>query len=184
MSTLPTIVRGQSLSHLVPAGEYPASAGWAATLYLNFRAGGAATIAVTGSAVGADHLLEATAATTANWQAGDYAFEIWVVNGAQKVRIQAGQLAVRASVVGLGVGVDTRTQAEKAVADLKAAIAAWSPTTRRYSIAGREMEFRAVADILTLLSFWQQEVRREQAAQAIQDGTPTGRKVYVRMGRA
>ena len=72
----------------------------------------------------------------------------------------------------------------KALDDAKTAFAAWTPTTRRYKINGREMEFSSTAEILQVISHWENEVRREQNAQAMAAGRPNNRKVVVRMGRA
>jgi hypothetical protein len=63
-------------------------------------------------------------------------------------------------------------------------LAAWTPTTRRYTIGERQMEFNSAAEIITLIGYWEQQVRRELAAQDRAAGLPTGRKVFVRMGRA
>ena len=84
----------------------------------------------------------------------------------------------------LAGGADTRSQAQKALDDARAALAAWTPTTRKYTIGGRAMEFNSVAEILQLISYWDAQVRREQAAQAMAAGMKTGRKIHVRMGRA
>jgi pyridoxal/pyridoxine/pyridoxamine kinase len=68
--------------------------------------------------------------------------------------------------------------------DAKAAQAAWTPTTRKYTIGGRQMEFNSGAEILQLISHWQVEVKREQAAERIAAGLDARRKVHVRLGRA
>ena len=63
------LVAGETLNYTTSLSEYPASAGWVLTLYLNPRAGGTART-VTGTDDGSSHLLQADTATTATWAAG------------------------------------------------------------------------------------------------------------------
>ena len=177
------IVAGETLNYRAVAAGYPASAGWVVTLYLNPRAGGTAT-SVVGTASGDDHLLQVTAATTAGWAAGWWAWETWAAKGGERYRLEAGQLQVVAGLIGAAAGTDTRSQAERALDDAKAALAAWTPTTKRYRINGREMEFNTPADIIAVVTHWRSAVKREQAAQAMAAGRPNPRKLQVRLGRA
>src|SRR5574343_355489 len=177
------IVAGETLNYRAVTADYPASAGWVVTLYLNPRAGGS-NVTVTGTADGDDHLVQVTAATTATWPPGWWAWEAWAALGSERYRLEAGQLQVVAGLIGTAAGTDTRSQAQRALDDAKAALAAWTPTTRRYRIGGREMEFNAPADIIAVISHWTSEVKREQAALAMAAGRPNPRKLQVRLGRA
>lgn len=183
MSMQDQIVAGETLNYRAVAADYPASAGWVVTLYLNPRAGGTAT-SVTGTASGDDHLLQVSAATTAGWAAGWWAWETWAAKAGERYRLEAGQLQVVAGLIGAAAGTDTRSQAQRALDDAKAAFAAWTPTTRRYRINGREMEFASTADIIKVVQYWENEVQREANLAALAAGRPSSRKVYARMGRA
>jgi hypothetical protein len=55
---------------------------------------------------------------------------------------------------------------------------------RRYSIAGREMEFDGAGDILKLVSYWRIQVLREHAASAVAKGQADPRRIYLRAGNA
>lgn len=178
-----TLVQGETLNYTASVADYPAGDGWVLTLYLNPRSGGTAR-SVTSTASGDDHLLQATSTTTATWAAGDYGWEIWAALGSERYRLEAGQLELVPSLIGAAAGTDTRTQAEVALDAAKAALAAWTPTTRRYRINGREMEFNSAADIIQVIRHWENEVRRERDAAAMAAGRASSRKVYVRMGRA
>lgn len=178
-----SIVSGETFSERQAAGAYPAGEGWVATLYLSPRAGGT-VISITGTADGDDHVLAASAATTAAWPAGWYGWETWVASGDEQYRLAAGQIEVRASLVAASTGGDTRTDAEKALADARAAFAAFSPTVKFYMIGGRQMTFNTAAEIITQIRYWETVVRREGHAAALAAGMPTDRKVFVRMGRA
>lgn len=177
------IVAGETLNYRAIAADYPASAGWVVTLYLNPRAGGTAT-SVASSADGNDHLLQVPASTTATWAPGWWAWETWAALGTERYRLEAGQLQVVAGLIGAAAGTDTRSQAQRALDDAKAAFAAWTPTTRRYRIAGREMEFADTGEIIKVVQYWENEVRREQTAEAMAAGRPNPRKLLVRLGRA
>lgn len=177
------IVAGETLNYRAVAPDYPASAGWVVTLYINPRAGGTAT-SVVGTADADDHLLQVTAVTTANWAAGWWAWETWAALGGERYRLEHGQLQVVPGLIGAAAGTDTRSQAQRALDDAKAALAAWTPTTKRYRINGREMEFNGVADILQVISHWENEVRREANAEAMAAGRPNNRKLVVSLGRA
>jgi len=178
-----TLVAGETLNFLAITTDYPASAGWVVTLYLNPRAGGTAT-SVTGTASGDDHLLQVSAATTAGWAPGAWAWETWAAKGSERYRLEAGQLQVQAGLIGAAAGLDTRSQAQRALDDAEAALAAWTPTTKRYRINGREMEFNAPADIIAVINHWRTAVKREQAEQAMAAGRRNPRKLQVSIGRA
>ena len=177
------IVAGETLNYLATAPDYPADQGWTVTLYLNPRAGGTAT-SVASVASGADHLLQISSSTTGNWAAGWWAWETWASKSSERYRLEAGQLQVVAGLIGAAAGIDTRTQAQKALDDANAALAAWTPTQKRYRIGGREMEFNSSAEIIAIISHWTSAVKREQAQQAMAAGRPNPRKLQVRMGRA
>jgi len=177
------IVAGETLNYRAIAPDYPASAGWVVTLYLNPRAGGTAT-SVSSTADGDDHLLQVSATTTASWDAGAWGWETWAALGAERYRLEHGQWEVVPGLIGAAAGTDTRSQARRALDDAKAAFAAWTPTTRRYKIGAREMEFSSTAEIIQVISYWENEVRREENAAGMAAGRPDKRKVHVRLGRA
>lgn len=177
------LVQGETLNYRVTVADYPAGDGWVLTLYLNPRSG-TTNQQVTGTSDGDDHLLQAASSATALWAAGFYAWEVWAAKAGEAYRIEAGQLEVLASIVGAAAGTDTRSQAQRALDDARAAFAAWTPTTRSYAIGGRQMEFAAAGDILAVISYWENEVRRERNAERARQGLADDRKVYARIGRA
>jgi hypothetical protein len=186
MKMPPKLVAGETLNYITEprvASTYPASAGWVVTLYLNARAAGTATT-VSSTASGDDHVLEVAATVTAGWGAGWYGWEIWASLGLERYRIDDGQLQVVAGLLSAAAGADTRSLAQRALDDAEAALAAWTPTTKRYKIGEREMEFNDQGDIIALISHWRAAVTREQAAQSMAAGRPNPRKLQVRMGRA
>jgi hypothetical protein len=183
MSLQNSIFQGETLNYSATLNGYSASEGWSLRLVLNPRAGGA-VITLNTSADGDNHVLQVTAAVTATWAVGDYGYQLYAIKGAEVYFQREGQFKVRAGLIGSSGGIDTRSLAQKALDDANAALAAWSPTTRRYKINGREMEFNSPAEIITIISHWTVAVQREQAGAAIAAGRPNPRKMQVRLGRA
>lgn len=171
----PRLPAGDTLALRVELADYPAGDGW--VLHARFvpRAGGA-VIALTGTADGDVHLLDAAASVTATWAAGDYATALWVEQGVESFVVEQGQIAIAANPRTMLAATDTRSQAEIALAACKAAFAAWTPTQRRYRIGEREMEFASTAEILRAISYWEAQVAREQGTTA----PGQGGRYYIR----
>lgn len=168
--TLPTTLRaGDTYSQLVVLADYPASDGWVLKARFTPRAGGT-PIAITAAAEGDDHRLAATAVITAAWLSGDYAAAQWVEKGAEVYTVASGQVTILPNLRAISGATDTRSQAEIALAAARAAFAAWTPTQRRYKIGEREMEFNSAAEILRTISYWEQQVAREQGTAAAGQG--------------
>lgn len=124
--------------------------------------------------------------TTATWTAGEYTWSAWVEKSGERRTVDNGLVTLKydPNVV---ASYDGRTVAQKALEDARTALANFSATSgrvKRYAIAGREMEFDAAADILKLVSFWQNEVSRENAARAVAAGQPNPRRIYLRASNA
>ena len=184
---LPKIVAGDTLTHTVTLTDYPASQGWVLSYRLVPRGAGTA-YTFDAAASGDDHLVTVAAATTATWVAGEYTVAAWVTGtGSERFSIasETGQATLYANPATIATGTDTRTQAEVALADARAAFAAWSPATKSYTIAGRQMQFNTPAEIIAVVNHWAGEVKREKRAADLAAGLGnTSGKVYVRMARA
>lgn len=179
----PTLDVGATLNYRATLPEYKATDGWEATLHLNPRAGGTVR-SVVAAPSGEDFLFQEAGSVTAGWAPGPYAWEVWVQKAGERYRVNGGQVQLRATLLAAAAGTDTRSQAQKALDDARTALAAWTPTTRKYTIGGRAMEFNSAAEILQLITHWETQVKREQAAERLAAGLKTGRKVHVRIGRA
>jgi hypothetical protein len=177
-------ILGFTFSETLALSAFPASAGWSVELRLIPRTGADGAITLTSTADGDSHLIEADAATTSSWVAGEYAWIAAAVLGDERKPAGSGAITFAPDPFTAGAPLDTRTPSEVALADAKAALAAWKPTTKRYKINGREMEFNSPADIIAVVSFWTQEVAREQTAARATQGLASKRKIYGRVGRA
>lgn len=178
---LPTLfTAGDTLSFTDALADYPASAGW----ILNYRiinAAGKIDIASTDS--GDDHVFSVAAATTDAWVAGDYTWQAYVTKAAERFTVGTGKITIKPDLAAEAAGYDARGVAEKAIADLKAALATWSATSghiSEYEIAGRRMKFRSSQEIRDLMNFWKREAASERAAERLANGQTSSGRVLVR----
>ena len=166
--------------------DYPASAGWVLTYRLIPRVSGTA-ITIASIAVGDDHRTAATAATTALYTAGEYTYTAYVDLGAEHFTVEPESPVTILPNLSTIAAYDGRTKAEKALEDAETALANFQSTggrVKRYSIGGREMEFDNSGEILSVVSYWKIEVKRERAATAIAKGMADPRRIYLRAGNA
>jgi hypothetical protein len=181
------IVIGDTLSFTTSVPDYPASDGWVLKHRLVPRSGAGAAIVLTGAADADDpslHLTEVAAATTAGWTAGQYSWASYVEQGTQSYTLSTGSVELLANPRTSTAPLDLRTQAEVALAAAKAAYAAWTPTTRSYTIGNRSMTFSSRAEIVQTIEYWEIEVQREQRELRLAKGLADPRKTYVRVNRA
>lgn len=185
MTTLQTsLVAGETLNYRASVALYPAGDGWSLTLYLNPRSGGTAR-SVASTPDGDTHLLQASATTTATWAAGNYAWEIWAALGSERYRLEAGQLKVLPALIAAAAGLDTRSDAETALDNVRQTIRGTATAgVLSYEINGRQLQRYPMSELLKLESSLARQVADEANAIRMQAGLASKRKVHVRMGRA
>ncbi len=176
------IIAGDSLQFRTSVPDYPATGGYVLTYRLVPRASGSA-IEITAAGSGDDYLVTVAAATTASWAAGEYSWHAYVTLGGARYTVGDGQITIKPNPATLAAGTDTRSEAAKAVADLKSALKAWSPTRKAYTVGDVSMTFNSTTDILRLLSFWETALAREIAADSAAAGRKSPRRVFMRSGR-
>lgn len=158
------LIAGDTLSFSTSAPAYPASDGWVMRYRLMPRSGSGPAIDISSVAHGDDHLVQVGPAVTSGWAAGEYGWASWVDRSGERYTVCSGTLTILADPRQAGAGFDPRTAARRALDDARAALAAWSPTMRRYRIGTREMEFASADDILKVISYWEGVVHDEQGA--------------------
>lgn len=178
-----TLIAGDSLNFVTATPDYPASAGWVLRYRLVPRTVGGTAITLTGIAEGDEHRVQVAATVTAIWVADNYTWTAWVELGLEKYTVDHGQIVVKPDPRTAAAGYDGRSLAQKALDDARAAMAAWTPTKRRYKIGEREMEFSSVKDVIATVNYWENEVAREARAEDIAAGLGSRRKTFVRLGR-
>lgn len=158
--------------------DYPASAGWALSYTL---INGTAKITINASALGDDHAVTVSAATSAGYTAGSYDWRARVSRAGEIYTVGEGRITVR-NAFG-GATFDARTHARKTLEAIEAVIEGRaSSATLEYSIAGRTLKHIPMADLLSLRDKYRAEVAREDAAAAVASGLPDKRRVFVRFG--
>ena len=177
-----THTAGDSFAALLDGSTYPASGGWAASLVLI----GPARVTLTATASGADHAVAATGATTATWPAGAYAMRALYSKAGDRYSVSLGNLVLAADPV--GTHTDARalmSAAEQALQDLEAAyrahLASGNVHVASYTIAGRSMQYRTLADLLKALSNARRDVAADRAAQRARAGLPERMQFVTRM---
>ena len=180
------LVAGDGLSFTTTVTDYPASEGWTLCYRLvpRFTSPTQAPIQLTAVTFEVDdYEIEVVPGTTATWAAGQYGWASWVEKTGQRVTLESGELKVQPDPAQTTAGTDYRSDAQVALADAQAALKAWKPTTKRYKINGREMEFNSVAEILQLISYWERQIAKELNASRMAAGLPNSRKTFGRVAR-
>lgn len=144
--------------------DYPADAGWV----LAYRLINAVTrIDIVSTADGAAHAVQVAASVSAAYPPGDYTWAAFVTSATERHTIGHGQLRVLPDLAAAAAGQDGRSEAQRALADLRAALLRWlssSGHVSEYEIAGRRMRFASAQDIRARIAIAEQEVAREAAA--------------------
>lgn len=160
--------------------DYPAGDGWAlAYRFINQ----ASRIDVVSVADGDVHRISIAAATSSAYVPGDYTWTAFVTRGADRYTIGQGRVTIRHDLASQAAGFDARSEAQRALDDLRSALLKWLSTSghvQEYEIAGRRMRFATADEIRARMAIAQREVASEAAAQRIAAGQTTGRRVLVR----
>ncbi len=160
------LAAGTTLKATVSLPDYPASAGWALRYRLARRDRSGAGIDISAAADGDNHALAVPFATTASWAPGTYTVRAWVEKAGERFEVPAecGELVVTPDPAGFGSGVDGRSQAEVALANVQALLTGKAGSgVESYRIAGRELRSYPLAELLRLESKLKAEVNSEHA---------------------
>ena len=173
------LVVGDTLKFQTEVPAYPATDGW--TLKYRLVPIGAGTaIVLQATALGSGYEVDATPAVTQAWVPGEYNWFTWVEKVGARVTLKMrGVITLLPDPATVAPGTDLRSQARKALADAKSALARWTPTRRSYTIAGRSMEFNTTAEIVRLIHYWESELRKEETRDG--DAPEISGRIYSRL---
>lgn len=177
------LILGDTLNFTTSVADYPASDGWTLKYRLVPRGTTGTAVEISGAADADDpslHRVQVSASTTALWIAAVYSWLSWVEYGTEKYSVGTGAITLVADPRSASSSFELRTDAEIALDDARAALAAYTPTQRSYRIGDRSMEFASKADIVAIVNYWENVVRREHDAAAMAAGRKGSRKLYVR----
>lgn len=159
------IYAGDSINFLTETAGYSAADGWQLKYRLVPVSASASAITLASSAEGSSHRIQASAAVTAGWTVGDYAWSSWVELGAEVYTISTGRLSVIADPRTAAAGTDLRTHAERMLEAIEATLEGRATIAQQeLEINGRRMRYWPAAELLTLRDRYQAEVRRQRAA--------------------
>lgn len=176
--SIPAQIRaGTTLRVRLTLTAYPADE-WTATLI----ARGPGVLDLVAVADGTTHVIDVPAATTADYPAGRYSYELRVEDGdGVVVPVEAGSLTVVADLSAAEAGHDGSTHAERVLAAVEAVIEGRATTDQeRYTIGTRELWRTPIADLLKLRATYRDLVRQERAKAAGKSGL-FGRLIRVRL---
>lgn len=172
----PTVIRAGETFHWTKSlPSYAPADGW--TLNYYFSGPDAFSIAATTSAAG-DFDVQQTAATTAKYKDGRYAWSAVVTNGTERHEVDAGVLVIRPNLQVAPAG-SQQTQNELMLAAIRAKLYTRVNTDQlieSYGIHGRQVAKMPTAELVKLESIYAARVHRERNPGTI--GTP----VAVRFG--
>lgn len=172
-----TLRAGDSVTWRTALPEHLPADGWSLA-YRLLWAGGYADCVV--DVEGDEYIVSLSASQTAGVPAGKARLFGWVERSADRLTVHDSVLPVLANLA-VATTYDSRTQAQKALEDARAALAAYTAdggsTVESYTIAGRSMKFRSAADLITLINTLERDVARERIAGAVLAGGAPGRIV-------
>ena len=171
-----SIAAGDTLRFDRSLPSYPASAGWQLSYTLIDAAG---KVTFSASAAGDVHAVTVAAATTATWQAGDYAWRARVSKAGEVYTVGEGRITIRPAFA--GNNHDARSHARRTLEAIEAMIEGRaSSAAMEYEIAGRRLRYIPIPELLQLRDKYRADVLREDAAAATAAGLPDRRRVFVR----
>lgn len=167
---------GDTLEFTTTVADFPPSDGWTLRYRFvpRFASPSQAPIEFDAAAVGDDYTVLQGPDVTALWTPGAYGWFRWVYKSGARVTLDdldsRGQLEILQNPATALQGFDNRTTAQRALDEARAALASFTSSNgcvKRYSIAGREMEFQSNAEAVAVVNYWQGQVNKEWRRQVI-----------------
>lgn len=153
---------------------------------LSYRfAGPSAGFTVASTASGTGWTTTLTAVQTAALVPGDappYLWQAVATYAGQVVTVGSGRLVVRAGLGGAAAGYDGRSEAEKQLAIVRAAITDRinNGGVAEYAIGSRRLRNEPLSELLALESSLKMDIANERRAQSIANGLGDPRNFFVR----
>lgn len=158
------LAAGTTLKHTASLAAYPASAGWVLHYRLALRTGAGAPVDLAATASGDDHQLTVAFGSTAAWTVGTYNVTAYVELAGERFEVpeEAGTLVVTPDPATITAGVETRSQAEIALAAVQALLAGKAASgVESYEVAGRQLKSYALPDLIKLEGKLKNQVNAE-----------------------
>lgn len=162
------------------SSDYP-PASYTATYIARITGGGASEIQVTGSNSDGIYLFTVTSATSAGFTAGQYHWQLEIVQNSSGNRIVVDRGYFEA-IVDLDVNnADPRTHAEIMITKIESLLSGKADSdVANYSIAGRSLTKLTFQELIQARDYYKQEHRKEEIDERIRRGIATGSTIQVR----
>lgn len=167
MTTITTtpqeVTAGDTLTWQVSLSDYLANDSWV----LNYALVNTTNkYTITASAVGAEHLINVSATTSATYAAGEYQWQAYVTKAADRITVGTGTIKILPNLAGAITGFDTRSHVKKTLDAIENWLENKNPAVSEYEIAGRRMRYIPIAELLKLRSQYKNELRAEESAKS------------------
>ena len=189
MQGISKLIAGDSLDFTTEVAKYPADEGWTLKYRLvpRFTSPAQAPITLTATTYETSgYRVQLDTTSTAAWAAGVYSWASWVEKTGQRVTLeQGGELTVAPDPNAITAGTDLRSDAEVALAAIKALIKGKATTGQEhYQINGRELRSYPLPDLIRLQSRLEREVNAERAAAGLEKYRGGIQPIYTRSAAA
>jgi hypothetical protein len=182
---------GDSFDWDVSVAGYPATDGWTLTYYLTAQSATGNNISFNAASGGSDgdaqkYRVQIGPGTSNTWTPGAYGWASKVEKTGASIPVDDGQTVVTANRATSPAGTDFRSQAQKAVDDLKAARAAYSVSQggiKEYSIGSRRMVFKNDSDFVVAIQTALGDLALEQRATAMAKGLGDPFRIQIGLSR-
>lgn len=132
---------------------------------LTYELRGPTQLTLIGTANGDGWMTGISTLQSQSLQAGTYLWAAYLSRTGERKTAATGGLVVVADVAAIATSIDSRTAAEKALADCEAALASFKSSggkVKSYTIGTRQTEFHSLAELLQVRGFWQRRVNAEK----------------------
>lgn len=188
MQGINKLIAGDTLDFTTSVADYPASDGWTLKYRLvpRFTSPVQTPIVMTAATHEVtSYRVQIGPSTSAGWTAGTYGWSSWVEkSGARATLEQGGEVTIAPDPATAEQGVDFRSDAEQALAAVKALIKGKATSGQEeYRINGRMLRSFPLPDLLALQAKLEADVTRERRAAALAAGQPNPSRFGVRLAR-
>lgn len=183
-TTEPTELRaGDTWRWTRALADYPASA-W--TLKYRYKHPTLAGFEIVATASGDTHSVAYAAASSADVAAGEFSWSAWVEGGSsEKYTVDEGVVTIKPDyrAAAASAVLDDRSHARIVLAAIEAVIEGRAAKDQEeYEIAGRRLKHTPIPQLLKLRQTYRAEVRAQQQAERLQNGTGIGGRIQFRQG--
>lgn len=169
---------GDTVKWLKSLPDYLASDGWTLS-YTLINAG--SKISITSTAQGTDHLVNVSNTTSAAWAAGTYDYRAQASKASEVYTVGSGRIVVKPAFS--AATLDARSQVRKTLEAIEATLEGRaSSATAEYQIAGRQLKYIPISELLVLRDRLRADVAREDSAAAVAAGLSPRGRIQVRFG--